>query len=85
MTGFTYTITHPVGLHARPAAALTGLCRSLTSRITIAKGDRNTSATSLVSLLLLEVRQGDSVSVTLEGPRETEEAHALLAYFRANL
>ena len=85
MTGFTYTITHPLGLHARPAAALTELCRSLTSQITITKGERNISATSLVPLLLLEVQQGDTISVTLEGPREIEESQALMAYFQANL
>ena len=44
MTDFTYTITHPLGLHARPAALLTDLCKSFTSQITITKGDRVISA-----------------------------------------
>lgn len=85
MTGFTYTITHPSGLHARPAALLTDLCRSLTSRITITKGEQVISATRLVPLLLLEVQQGDTISVALDGPAEVQEAQALLAYFQANL
>lgn len=85
MTGFTYTITHPLGLHARPAALLTDLCRSLTSKITITKGEQVISATRLVPLLLLEVQQGDTISVALEGSAEVQEAQALLAYFQTNL
>ena len=85
MTTFIYTITHPLGLHARPAALLTDLCKSLSSQITITKGDQMISATRLVPLLLLEVKQDDTISVALEGPQETEEAQTLLAYFQENL
>ena len=85
MTGFTYTITHPLGLHARPAAQLTDLCRSLTSQITITKGEKVISATRLVPLLLLEVQQGDTLTITLEGPQEAQEARALQAYFQTHL
>ena len=85
MTDFTYTITHPLGLHARPAALLTDLCKSFTSQITITKGDRVISATRLVPLLLLEVHQGDTITVTLEGPKELDEANTLKQYFQEHL
>ena len=85
MTSFTHTITHPLGLHARPAAQLTEVCRGLTSQITLSNGERSVPATGLVSLLLLGVSQGDTVTVTLEGREEVREAQVLEDYFRANL
>ena len=81
MISFTYTITHTLGLHARPAALLADVCKSLS----ICKEGRSASASGLVSLLLLEVRQGDTVTISLEGPDEAQEAQALEAFFRANL
>lgn len=85
MISFTYTITHTLGLHARPAALLADVCKSLTSQVSICKEGRSASASGLVSLLLLEVRQGDTVTISLEGPDEAQEAQALEAFFRANL
>ena len=85
MISFTYTITHPTGLHARPAAQLVEVCRGLSSQVTIGKGERSVPITGLVGLMLLEVHRGDTVTVALEGPKEQEEATVLQTYFQNNL
>ena len=85
MKTITHVIQDPLGLHARPAALLADVCKSLTSQVSICKEGRSASASGLVSLLLLEVRQGDTVTISLEGPDEAQEAQALEAFFRANL
>ncbi|MDY3906150.1 MAG: HPr family phosphocarrier protein [Lawsonibacter sp.] len=85
MKEFSYIITNPVGIHARPAALLVETARGLTSAVTVRKGERSASADRLMALMLLGVVQGDQVTVTLEGPEEEQDAALLEAFFRQNL
>ena len=43
MQQFTYTITDPIGLHARPAGLLVRAARALDSTVTIEGGDEEAS------------------------------------------
>ena len=65
MKQFTYTITDPVGIHARPAGLLVKAAKSFSSAITLEAGGRSAGATKLMALMSMGIKQGDAVTVTL--------------------
>lgn len=78
MKEFTYTITDPVGIHARPAGLLVKAIKALDSSVTIAKADGKSAAgTKLMALMGLGIKQGDTVTVTIEGGNEEASAAAM--------
>ena len=86
MKQFTYTITDPVGIHARPAGLLAKAAKSLDSTVTIAKADgKSAAATKLMAMMGLGIKQGDTVTVTIEGGSEEASAAAMEQFFRDNL
>ena len=86
MKEFTYTITDPLGIHARPAGQVAKLAKGYGDTvITISKNGSVAKASQLMKLMSLAVKQGDTVLVTAEGPREEEAMEALKAFFTANL
>ena len=74
MKEFTYTITDPNGIHARPAGLLVKQLQAYKSTVTIFKGDKNVDMKKLLALMGLGVKQGDLVTVRVEG--DDEEACA---------
>ena len=86
MKQFTYTITDPVGIHARPAGLLVKAIKALDSTVTIAKADgKSTVGTKLMALMGLGIKQGETVTVTVEGGNEEANAEALSKFFADNL
>ena len=86
MKQFTYTITDPVGVHARPAGLLVKAIKALDSTVTIAKADgKSTVGTKLMALMGLGIKQGETVTVTIEGGSEEANAAALEQFFKDNL
>ena len=86
MKQFTYTITDPVGIHARPAGLLVKAVKALDSAVTIAKADgKSAGGAKLMALMGLGIKQGDTVSVTVEGGREDANAAAMEQFFKDNL
>lgn len=86
MKQFTYTITDPVGIHARPAGLLVKAAKALDSTITIEKvGGKSAVATKLMAIMGLGIKQGDTVSVTVEGGSEDANATAMEQFFKDNL
>ena len=86
MKQFTYTITDPVGIHARPAGLLAKAAKALDSTVTIAKTDgKSAVATKLMALMGLGIKQGDTVTVTVEGSNEDANAVAMEQFFKDNL
>jgi len=84
MKEFTYTITDPIGIHARPAGMLAKLCKGFRSTIMIRKGDKEVDVKRLVALIGLAAKQGDTVTVTIDGPDEDSALSAVEAYFKEN-
>jgi phosphocarrier protein len=87
MMEITLTVTHPVGLHARPAAAFYRKTREFKSRITIQNMSRTNSSEGLVSpiaLVQLGARQGHEVRIRAEGEDEAEAIAALTRLVSAN-
>lgn len=85
MKQFTYTITDPVGIHARPAGLLVKAAKSFSSAITLEAGGRSAGATKLMALMSMGIKQGDAVTVTVEGEDEEQAAAAMEQFFRDNL
>ncbi|MDR1469810.1 MAG: HPr family phosphocarrier protein [Spirochaetaceae bacterium] len=63
-------ITNSIGFHARPASLLIDTARRFFSTVTITKGDRTVGTDSLVALLKLQVKQGDTVTLSADGADE---------------
>ena len=86
MKEFTYTITDPVGIHARPAGLLVKAAKALDSAITVEKeGGKSASATKLMAVMGLGVKGGDTVIVTVEGGDEEASFQAMEQFFKENL
>lgn len=86
MKQFVYTITDPVGIHARPAGLLVKAIKVLDSTVTLAKSDgRSAAGTKLMALMGLGIKQGETVHVTVEGGSEEANAATLEQFFKDNL
>ncbi len=85
MKSFSYTITDPVGIHARPAGQLAKEAKAFSSQITVSKGEKSAEATKLMGLMSLGVKQGDTVVVTAQGADEETAAEKMETFFRENL
>ena len=70
MKEFAYTITDPVGIHARPAGELAKEAKKYKSAITFIKGEKSAKATSLMKLMGMGIKQGDNVTIRIEGEDE---------------
>ena len=86
MKQFTYTITDPLGIHARPAGLLAKAAKAYAdTTVTVSKDGNTVKATQLMKLMGLTVKQGNVVTVAAEGPQEDEAIAAIEAFFKANL
>lgn len=70
MRSFMYTIKVPVGLHARHAGLLVRQTSKYQSEITLSKGGRSVNAKGILALMGLGVKQGDLITVTVQGEDE---------------
>ena len=86
MKQFNYVINDPLGLHARPAGLLAKLAKPYADTvISVTKGDKTVKASQLMKLMSLAAKNGDEVTVTVEGPEEETAFEAVKAFFDANL
>ena len=85
MKAFEYTITDPMGLHARPAGMLVQKAKTYASRITVSANGKTCEATRLMSLMAMCVKCGTVVQVAVEGADEDSCAEELEAFFQQNL
>lgn len=86
MKQFTYTITDPVGIHARPAGLLAKAAKALDSTVTIAKADgKSAVATKLMAVMGLGVKTGETITFTIEGGDEEASAAAMEQFCKDNM
>ena len=85
MKSFEYTITDPVGIHARPAGILVKELKNYAgTTVTVTKGDKSVNALKLMALMGMGIKQGDTVTVSVEGANEETVAAAIEAFFKEN-
>ena len=85
MQKFTYVVKDELGIHARPAGLLVKEAKQFTSNITLACGEKKATAKGLMGVMGMAVKQGNEVTVTVEGEDEVAAAAAMKAFFEANL
>ncbi len=85
MKQFTYTITDPVGIHARPAGMLAKAAKALDSTVTINKGEKSAAATKLMAVMGLGVKTGETITFTIEGGDEEASAAAMEQFCKENM
>ena len=89
MHTFEYTIRDALGIHVRPAGLLVQQAQKARSSVTLAVrrgGDVETANLKrLFTLMQLNIRAGETVFITVDGPDEAETAPALEAFLRAHL
>ncbi|MBQ8382998.1 MAG: HPr family phosphocarrier protein [Clostridia bacterium] len=85
MKTFDYTITDPLGIHARPAGMIAAKAKEFSAEITVAKGDKTADGRRLFALMGLSAKEGDILTVTCNGEDEAAAADALRTLLEANL
>ena len=85
MKKFNYVIKDELGIHARPAGMLVKMAKQYESAVEIRKGEKNVQASQLLMLMSLGVKQGEEVTVSIEGADEDRAYRELNAFFETNL
>ncbi len=85
MKTFQYTIREELGMHARPAGLILQLAKEFKSEITVSNKGKSENLKKLFSVVGLDIRYQDTVTVTIEGPDEDVAAEAMIAFFEENL
>ena len=86
MKSFEYTISDPLGIHARPAGLLVKQIKGCAdSAVTITKGEKSVNALKLMGIMQMGIKQGDTVRIDVEGGDEEAVAAAIEAFFKTNL
>lgn len=86
MKQFTYVVTDPLGIHARPAGLLAKQGKAFAdTTVTITKGSATVKATQLMKLMSLGVKAGDTITLTCEGANEDAALEAMSQFLRDNL
>lgn len=70
----------PTGLHARPTSLMVGMAKAFRSEVSLVKNGQMANAKSLVSILGLEVANGDEVRFVARGPDAEQAAHQLAVF-----
>lgn len=73
----TLQIENKAGLHARPAALFAQKCSAFTSKIMILKDGKSANAKSIISIMGLGVKQGETIVLKIDGA-DADEAAAVL-------
>ncbi|WEV67628.1 HPr family phosphocarrier protein [Bifidobacterium sp. ESL0769] len=76
----TISITDPVGIHARPASQLVQAVNASGCKVTISKepGAAGVNAGSILSIMGLGIKQGDTTEITVDGDNAESVADQLV-------
>ncbi|MDO4289119.1 MAG: HPr family phosphocarrier protein [Eubacterium sp.] len=85
MKEFNYTLTDPAGIHARPASLLVKKTQPYASEISLVKEDKTANAKSMLSIMGLSAKNGETVTVRAEGADEETAIAELETFFKENL
>ena len=85
MKQFTYTIKDELGVHARPAGLLVKLAKKYASTVTIEKNGKTCDMRKLMAVMGLGIKQGETITVTVEGEDETVAAEEIAAFLNENV
>jgi len=84
MKEFQYTIQDPMGFHARPAGGAVRAPNAVTNKKPISCGEKSAQLTRLMAVMGLGIKQGQTVTVTIDGSDEDKAFEELQTQFREN-
>ena len=85
MKEFSYTVKDKIGIHARPAGLIVKLCKEFKSEIYIKKDEKEVKADKLIAIMSLGIKEGDTVTIFINGEDEEEAYRAVYSFFESNL
>ena len=85
MKELQYTIKDACGIHARPAGLLVEVVKGHASTATIEKDGKSCDMRKLMALMGMGVKQGDTVTIKVEGDDEDAAAEAIQKFMTENL
>ena len=85
MKEFQYTVKDACGIHARPAGLLVKVVKGLSSTATLEKNGKTCDLRKLMALMGMGVKQGETVTVKVEGEDEEAAAAAIQQFLTENV
>ena len=82
---FTFTVSDPEGMHARPAGRLVAKAQEYESSISVAYGGKSVDAKRIFGVMGLDVQQGDEVTVRVQGNDEAVAAAEFERFLKEHL
>ena len=84
MKEIKFTVTDPLGIHARPAGILVKEAKRFNSKITVKKDDKSCDLRKLLALMGMAVKQNDEIIVQIEGDDEEACAETIEKFLKEN-
>jgi len=85
MVEIKHVIQDKLGLHARPAGQLVKTLTGFKCKMQVGKGEKLVDAKSILGVMALAFKQGDTLVMTFDGADETEAAEAVTVFLNENL
>lgn len=85
MKEFTYTITDPQGIHARPAGIFVKEAAQFPCSVTISKDGKEVDAKRILGVMGLGVKCGMEIVLKTDGEKEEEAMEHLSTFLKENL
>ena len=85
MQEFSYTITDPNGIHARPAGLFVQKMQEFKSSITICCAEEKVDAKKLLAIMKMRLKCGQTFTVRAEGEDENFAISAAKEFLEKNL
>ncbi|KAB7788962.1 HPr family phosphocarrier protein [Bifidobacterium cebidarum] len=82
---FKFTVSDPEGMHARPAGLLVAKAQQYDSTIIVDYEGKAVDAKRIFGVMGLGVKQGDEVTVKVEGSDEDKAAAEFERFLKGNL
>lgn len=84
MKEIRFTVTDPLGIHARPAGILVKEAKKFNAKVTVWKDDKSCDMRKLLALMGLSVKQNDEIIVQVEGEDEAACAETIERFLKEN-
>jgi phosphocarrier protein len=78
MVSFSRTVKDEHGIHARPAGVLVNCAKKFSSEITVKKGEKESNAKRLLSVMGLGAKHGETLEFIIDGNDEKEAAEEII-------
>lgn len=85
MKEFTYTVTDPQGIHARPAGEFVKLAKEFSCNVNISKDGKKGDCKKIFAIMGLGIKGGMEVVLSFDGEDEDAAYEKISAFMKENL